>query len=212
MKIWNVGAIGAIALVLSSLSAQANNGSTSETQLAQNTELGCRQTNLSTGVYAQPDLDSNSRGLLSQGQTVRLEIRGDGWARISQPLVGWVESRYLTPDTSCEPLNSTIQNPPSRQISDPPPSTSTTRSPIKVTCDVLPPGGLIVRTEPLVSDRTFLTTLLPGTHEFQFTRESRVTGSGETARRWVYITAPTAGWITLGLEGAPSNLGGNSCG
>jgi hypothetical protein len=214
MKIWNVGAISAIALVLSSLSAQANNGSTRETQLAQNTDLGCRQTNLSTGVYAQPDLDSTSRGLLSQGQTVRLEIRGDGWARISQPILGWVESRYLTPAASCEPLNSTIQNPPTPQISDPPPQSSTpaTRSAIKVICDVLPPGGLIVRTEPLVSERTFLTTLPAGTHEFQFTRESRVTGSGETARRWVYITAPTAGWITLGLEGAPSNLGGNSCG
>jgi hypothetical protein len=218
MKMRNVGVVGAIAICLGSLSAQANNRPISQELLAQSTGLGCRQTNVATGVYAQPNLDSASRGLLSRAQVVRLERKGEGWARINQPLVGWVESRYLTPAVSCDSLNSssTIPNPPSPQISalppqSPAPSPSPITSAIKVTCDVLPPGGLIVRSEPLVAERTYLATIPAGTHEFQFTRESRVTRAGETVRRWVYITAPTAGWITLGVEGA-SNLGGDSCG
>jgi hypothetical protein len=220
MKIKNMVAIGAIASLLGSLSAQANDMPSTGELLAQGTELGCRQTNASTGVYAQPNLDSTSRGLLNRAQVVRLQRKGEGWARISQPLIGWVESRYLTPAVSCDPLNSntTIQNPPTPQISALPPAPSPASSPaptitsVRVTCDILPPGGLIVRSEPLVADRTYLTTIPAGTHEFQFTRDSRVTRSGDSTRRWVYITAPATGWITLGLEGQPSNLGGNTCG
>jgi hypothetical protein len=211
MKVCHMRAIGAIALTLCILPNQTNNALAGELRLAQNTDLGCRQTNLSTGVYIQPDLTSTSQGLLEQGEIVRLEATGRGWARITQPLVGWVESRYLSPDVPCEP-SSTIANPPDRRIDDPPPPRSTRSPSVKVTCDVLPAGGLIVRTEPVVSDRTYLATLPTGSHEFAFTRESRVTPDGNDFRRWVYITAPTPGWITLGLEGAPSNLGGNSCG
>ena len=190
--------------------------------LAQNTELGCRQTTVSTGVYVQPNLDSASQGMLTPAQTVRLESRGEGWARINQPLIGWVQSRYLTPAVSCDPLNgsTTIQNPPERQITALPPEAPTpssqpnlaNRDPVKVTCDVLPADGLVVRSEPAMEGRTYLTTIAPGTHEFQFTRNAKVTQSEAGDRRWVYITAPSTGWITLGLEGAPLNLGGPECG
>jgi hypothetical protein len=192
-----------------------------QTTLAQNTELGCRQTNVSTGVYVQPNLNSASQGVLPSARTVRLESKGEGWARINQPLVGWVQSRYLTPAVSCDSLNgtTTIQNPPERQITALPPEApaskpqqdSANSAPIKVTCDVLPADGLAVRSQPTAEGR-YLTTIAPGTHEFLFTRESRVTQSEAGDRRWVYITAPSTGWITLGLEGAPNNLGGQECG
>ncbi|MBW4515951.1 MAG: hypothetical protein KME11_12095 [Timaviella obliquedivisa GSE-PSE-MK23-08B] len=211
------------------------------TELAQNAELGCRQTNVSTGVYVQPNLDSASQGILPPAQTVRLESKGEGWARINQPLIGWVQSRYLTPSVSCDPLNgaasndtagnsaasngtgngtTTIQNSPRQQIialpptspASPPQPDLANSAPVKVTCDVLPANGLVVRSEPTVSEQTYLTTLAPGTHEFQFTRDARITQSEAGDRRWVYITAPATGWITLGLEGAPTNLGGQECG
>ncbi len=196
--------------------------------LAQNTELGCRQTTVSTGVYVQPNLASASQGMLTSAQTVRLESRGEGWARINQPLVGWVQSMYLTPAVSCDSLNGspTIQNPPEPITALPPgasasnsqqnptntaPVAAPFRAPVKVTCDVLPADGLVVRSEPAMEGRTYLTTIAPGTHEFQFTN-AKVTQSEAGDRRWVYITAPSTGWITLGLEGAPLNLGGQECG
>ena len=191
------------------------------TELAQNTELGCRQTNVSTGVYVQPNLDSASQGLLIPAQVVRLESKGEGWARINQPLIGWVQSRYLTPAVSCDPLNgTTIQNPPDRQVIASPPEAPASNpepnlasnAPVKATCDVLPANGLVVRSEPAVEERTYLTTIAPGVHEFQFTPEVKVTSSEAGDRRWVYIMAPATGWITLGLEGAPTNLGGQECG
>jgi hypothetical protein len=223
------GALDAIAPFTKSQAVLADNApidyaprqSSAQTTLAQNTILGCRQTNVSTGVYVQPNLDSASQGVLNSAQTVRLESKGEGWARINQPLIGWVQSRYLTPAVSCDPLNGTtsIQNPPGQQIMALPPEAPnsnpsqnlTNSAPIKVTCDVLPADGLAVRSQPTAEGR-YLTTIAPGTHEFQFTREARVTQSADGDRRWVYITAPSTGWITLGLEGAPDNLGGQECG
>lgn len=77
------------------------------TLYAQTYDTGCRQTNSATGVYVQPNLDSASTGILSQNQTVRLEVAGTGtgWARITEPLLGWLEARYLTPPTSCNGLS-----------------------------------------------------------------------------------------------------------
>ena len=186
------------------------------TELAQNTELGCRQTNVSTGVYVQPNLDSASQGLLLSAQIVRLESKGEGWARINQPLIGWVQSRYLTPAVSCDPLNgTTIQNSPDRQVIAAPPEAPAANSQpnlvsnasVKATCDVLPANGLVVRSEPTVEERTYLTTIAPGVHEFQFTPEVKVTRSEAGDRRWVYITAPATGWITLGLGRCADQLG-----
>lgn len=201
--------------------------------LAQNTELGCRQTNASTGVYVQPNLNSAAQGMLNPAQTVRLESKGEGWARINQPIIGWVESEYLTPAVPCDALNgtATIQTPPQQRItalppvapaSSPqpdlantapvtPPVTPPITPPAKVICEVLPVNGLAVRSEPIVEGQTYLTTLTPGTHEFQFTRDAKVMPSEAGDRRWVYITAPSVGWITLGFVDSPSNLGGQKC-
>jgi hypothetical protein len=191
--------------------------------LAQDSGLGCRRTNASTGVYEQPNLDSTSRGILNASQTIRLERKGEGWARISQPIVGWVQSQYLSPAVSCDPLGaSTIQSPPAVRITASPPaspSPSPAPSPapspdagVRATCDVVPEDGLTVRSEPIVDPRTFLTSIPAGTHEFQFTRETRVTRTDLGDRRWVYITAPAQGWISLGIEGRTANLGGRQCG
>lgn len=72
-------------------------------EIAQVSDVDCRQTNAVTGVYQQPDPVSVSQGVLAAGQNVRLEVvgTGTGWSRIREPIVGWVEARYLTPPTPC---------------------------------------------------------------------------------------------------------------
>lgn len=72
-------------------------------QIAQAGDTLCRQTNTVTGIYQQPNIFSVSQGILAAGQTVRLELlgTGTGWSRIREPIVGWVEARFLTPPTPC---------------------------------------------------------------------------------------------------------------
>ncbi|MBW4657931.1 MAG: hypothetical protein KME15_04600 [Drouetiella hepatica Uher 2000/2452] len=241
-------------------------------QVAQNSDIGCRQTNAITGVYEQPNLDSASRGILPLAQTVRIEVlgTGTGWARINQPVVGWIQARYLTPDASCGDLGvATPQNPvlsntatsgsaqaPNRSFGQPGSSsqprqrqprqqeassfpspdlsslrsnragngrsTPEIRSPnaaqapdtqvTTLTCDVLPTEELMVRREPIVAADTFITTIPIGTYQFQFTRTTRTVETPQGIQRWVYITAPVEGWISLGYVGKDFNLGGRECG
>ncbi|HEY9642377.1 MAG TPA: hypothetical protein V6C57_17960 [Coleofasciculaceae cyanobacterium] len=249
-------------------------------QVAQGADSGCRQTNAVTGVYEQPSLDSASRGILSMSQTVRLELvgTGTGWARISQPIVGWVEARYLTPMAACDrlstsptptatataaaqaaPADNSFPEPDLQRVQpnrpqeatqagaspgNPAPGgtspnnsaprgtapgsnasgntgtgrtaagrTGTGNSQITaVTCQVLPSAGLIVRSQPTLGDETYLDTIPPGTYRFQFTRDTSTNQTPEGIRRWVYITAPRQGWISLGYVGKEFNLGGSECG
>lgn len=187
------------------------------------TETGCRQTHSVTGVYAQPSLDSNSRGILSTGQTVRLEQvgTGTGWARVAAPLIGWVEAKYLTPASACTGLGTTATAPsgvPSVGASTPqsalPQVTAPSATPTATAvCEVLPTEGLVVRSEPAITASTALYTIPKGTHQFQFTSDHITGHSGNNIERhWAYITAPYPGWISIGVVGGRSNLGGKECG
>lgn len=186
------------------------------------TETGCRQTNAMTGIYSQPSLDSSSRGLLNQGQTVQLELvgTGTGWARITAPVIGWVEAKYLTPAAACTGLS------PISQVGQPigPATTPNSTTPaslptqpvvaknVTVICEVLPIEGLVVRSQPSVTEGTPLYTLPKGSYQFQFTNHHVTTRSGDADRYWSYITAPYTGWISLGVTGGTLNLGGRECG
>ncbi|HEY9631354.1 MAG TPA: hypothetical protein V6C84_29030 [Coleofasciculaceae cyanobacterium] len=250
-----------------------------QNHLAQNSDSGCRQTNAITGIYEQPNLDSASRGILPIAQTVRLEVlgTGTGWARINQPVVGWIEARYLTPNVPCNdseaasipdaseaepvrpdasesetvrsgiseersrqqeasafpepdlpnlrsnprtsnPLPSSVESPGTRMPNlrtrnAPTPNTPTSATQVTtVSCDVLPSYGLIVRSEPSVVGNTYITTIPVGTYSFQFTRNTQTNETPEGIRRWVYITSPVEGWISLGYVGKDFNLGGQACG
>ena len=194
-----------------------------DAQIAQSSELGCRQTNATTGVYEEPNPDSTALGILPVAQTVRLEVlgTGTGWTRISQPLVGWIKARYLTPNAPCGSLGAGLAGSPTVPVPSPSHSSSnpsTDSQPpgmqpplTSARCNVLPPSGLAVRSAPTVADDTYLTTLLPGTYLFKFTGATKTDETPEGTRRWVYITAPEMGWISLGL-GGESNLGGQECG
>ncbi|MFM7427560.1 MAG: hypothetical protein ACKO7W_21610 [Elainella sp.] len=187
-------------------------------------ETGCRQTNATTGLYAQPSLDSSSRAILSSGQTVRLELlgTGTGWARVIAPATGWVESRYLSPPTVCTGLGTAL---PAAQIIAPgmplasgastplPAAAPQTVPTVLAVCEVLPTEGLVVRSEPTISPGTALYTIPKGVHQFQFTNDHLTSHSNNgTARHWAYITAPYPGWISLGAVGGSFNLGGKECG
>ncbi|NJO78296.1 MAG: SH3 domain-containing protein [Cyanobacteria bacterium RM1_2_2] len=178
-------------------------------------ETGCRQSQVTTGVYTQPNLDSNSRGVLNSGQTVRLDLAGSstGWARITEPLVGWVEAKYLTPVAACTGLG---YSPAATPAPAPAPSTSAiapiATATVSAVCEVLPTEGLVVRSEPTISGNTVLHTIPKGRHQFQFTNNHLTTHSGNQSRYWTYITAPYSGWISLGIVGGSFNLGGRECG
>jgi hypothetical protein len=192
------------------------------------TETGCRQTNSVTGVYAQPSLDSNSRGILNTGQTLRLEQvgTGTGWARVAAPLIGWVEAKYLTPASACTGLGATATAPsgaPSIRMSTLPQSAPQAALPqvtvpsatptATAVCEVLPTEGLVVRSEPAITASTALYTIPKGIHQFQFTSDHITGHSGNNIERhWAYITAPYPGWISIGVVGGRSNLGGKECG
>lgn len=190
-------------------------------QIAQATETGCRQTNSTTGVYTQPNLDSPAQGVLNPGQTVRLELvgTGTGWTRITQPLIGWVEAKYLTPAAACASLGQAI-NPAATPAATPasgvsptalPPAQSLTQT-VTVVCEVLPTEGLVVRSEPDIRSNTVLYTIPKGTHQFQFTSNHLTSQAGNQQRYWSYIMAPYQGWISLGIVGGNFNLGGRECG
>ncbi|NJO39633.1 MAG: cadherin repeat domain-containing protein [Cyanobacteria bacterium CRU_2_1] len=81
-------------------------------EMAQSSQAdpGCRQTYETIGIYEEPNLMSPSIDVLQVAQTIRLQLIGDrtsvdGWARISQPIVGWVQAQYLTPPTPCDGLD-----------------------------------------------------------------------------------------------------------
>ncbi|WP_088890269.1 hypothetical protein [Leptolyngbya ohadii] len=106
------GLLGGLTIALSSFPGLATDRSTLEQngqfresvgQMAQSGDTTCRQTNAVTAIYQQPDTLSVSQGVLPPGRTVRLEVvgTGTGWSRIREPIVGWVEARYLTPPTPC---------------------------------------------------------------------------------------------------------------
>lgn len=195
----------------------------SQLSIAQTPETGCRQTNALTGIYVQPSLESSSRGVLPSGQTVRLEMTssGTGWARVTEPLIGWVEAKYLMPTAACTGIGAiqpaTAQYTP---ISPAMPSgsvnttvnTAAATSTTTVTCDVLPAEGLMVRSKPTVAGSTALQTIPKGTYQFQFTDDHVRSHSGSVERHWAYITAPYQGWIAVGTVGGQFNLGGKSCG
>lgn len=233
-------------------------------QVAQAEETNCRQTNSATGVYEQPNVNSPSRGILPIAQTVQLEVlgTGTGWARISQPTVGWIEAQYLTPavpcqsDTTTPPAETTSSDTASDDVSNAAPgdrqsrltaaerrslrspdaaaanpasaepeansnerrlnpdrSTPTNVAEVTaITCRVLPTYGLAVRSEPTVTEATYIDTIPQGTYRFQFTRNTLSDRTAEGTRRWVYITSPVEGWISLGVVGGEFTLGGDECG
>lgn len=181
-------------------------------QTAQPADTGCRQANSTTGIYAQPSLDSASRGILASAQTVRLELLGSGtgWARITEPAVGWVEAKYLSPATACTGLSTAAPtNFPAAQAATQ--TTQATRT-VTIVCEVLPSEGLVVRSQPTIAANTALHTLPKGSHQFAFTNNHLTTQLGEQERYWSYITAPYTGWISLGVVGKEPNLGGRECG
>lgn len=185
--------------------------------IAQSTETGCRQAQNTTGVYTQPNLDSGSRGVINSGQTVRLDLTGSGtgWARITEPMIGWVEAKYLTPMTACTGLGYTPAPGATATTSSATPAPSSTpaaTATVSAVCEVLPTEGLVVRSEPTIAGNTALHTIPKGRHQFQFTSNQLTTHSGSQSRYWTYITAPYQGWISLGVAGGRFNLGGRECG
>lgn len=187
-------------------------------QIAQAGDTNCRQTNATTGVYQQPDPASFSPGSLPAEQTVRLEVlgTGTGWSRIREPIVGWVESQYLTPPTPCsldsdnEPSatlfvqpESTATDPTGAGLSTLQPGSPESSLPV---CEVQLPRGLaVLRPNPTSPPVTAIPPGVP--YPFQLTGVTQTVGN----QIFAYILAPVEGWIQIGTVGGAATLGGSDC-
>ncbi len=179
----------------------------------------CRATVAQIAIYEQPNAQSRVVGAIPGGGEMMLgEGRADGWIRIVQPSVGWVDTSFLigNDDSPC-PAGFSAYNPPSTTAPAPmppatPPNPSVSEVPMEMAqCEVVPENGLIVRNQPVISDRTYLATIPSGMQEFVFTNRVRATITAEGRRSWIYIMAPFEGWISTGFVGDQSNLNGVGC-
>jgi hypothetical protein len=181
----------------------------------------CRATVAQIAIYEQPNAQSRVIGTIPEGGSMMLgEGRAEGWIRIVQPDVGWVDTSFLIGnDSSPCPSGFSAYNPPSAPVAPLPPATQPSppvTPPPEVSmgmtqCQVTPENGLIVRNQPVISDRTYIATIPSGTQEFAFTNRVRATITPEGRRSWIYITAPYEGWVSTGFVGDPSNLSGVGC-
>lgn len=139
------------------------------------------------------------------------------WFRISSPTAGWISSGIVNGDSnlggrSClralERIVAAANSGSSSGTLTPTPPTTPSLNPIAATCQVLSSDGLVVRSRPEVSSRTYLATIPPAQQNFRFTGETRIVEETNGNRRWAKISAPNEGWITLGLEGGEPTLGG----
>lgn len=84
---------GAIALTATPSIAEVRQHSS--LQLAQRPGE-CRLVNRSMGIYEEPRTDSTARGLVRTGDVVVLGNGSElGWARVTSPVVGWLDARNL---------------------------------------------------------------------------------------------------------------------
>lgn len=213
--------MGSLPAVAIERSTRPNLESTELIQIAQAVDTNCRQTNNTTGVYQQPDLTRGAVNILPAGQTVRLGVvgAGTGWSNIVEPIVGWVESQYLTPPTPCtSDVVTELSRPPFLR---PDPSNASPTGPIVAT--PLPgssqsSGSLVC----VVQNVGRLTVLSPTPSEpplpnvffspgesvaFQFTGATRTISNNVFA----YIVAPYEGWIRVRDNSGTPSLSGNGC-
>ena len=179
----------------------------------------CRATVAQIAIYEQPNAQSRVIGTIPEDGLMMLgEGRAEGWIRIVQPDVGWVDTSFLIGNDNLPcPSGFTAYNPPGSMPAAPmppvtPPVTPTPDVSMGMTqCQVTPDNGLIVRNQPVISDRTYIATIPSGVQEFAFTNRVRATITTEGRRSWIYITAPYEGWISTGFVGDSSNLSGVGC-
>ncbi|WP_204153602.1 SH3 domain-containing protein [Leptolyngbya sp. CCY15150] len=175
----------------------------------------CRTTVAQIAVYEQPNTISTVVGTIpAEGVMMLGDGRGEGWIQILEPQVGWVDTRFLIGDdsTPCPPGFSYTE--PAANFPAPMPApgaAASTPAPGTTRCQVVPPLGLIVRNQPVISERTYVATIPTGAQDFEFADMTRTTVTPEGRRTWIYITAPYEGWISTGFVGSGSNLVGVSC-
>lgn len=183
----------------------------------------CRVTIAQIAVYEQPNAMSTVVSTIPEGGFMMLGSgRGEGWIQIIQPSIGWVDTSFLigSDDTPCPPgFASYIPPAATLPPTDPAPSQGTVTpddataalSTGVVQCQVTPPDGLIVRNQPVISDRTYVATIASGLQTFELTDRVRTTLTPEGRRAWIYVLAPYEGWISTGFVGSESNLVGAGC-
>lgn len=180
----------------------------------------CYVTVQQVGVYQEPNVQSAAVGVLPASAVVAVgQGSGQGWIRVAEPIVGWVQAVVLVPHTdgTCTTpvpiVPSTTTTPAPSPAPSPTPPASTPTTVTVATCQIVAQEGLPVRNQPISHDRTLLAILAPGVYQFQFTDRRVQLATGTETREWVYISAPVAGWISTQVVGEETTgLVGQNCG
>jgi hypothetical protein len=167
-------------------------------QLAQASVVGqCRTTKRGIFVYTERLATSQTIRSLAPGEQVTLADNGsNGWIAISTPVAGYVQASELKPCQSPTPPQPQPQPRPQPRPQPQPQGSNTCRNVI------YPPEGLAIRKNPVLSDQRIGGVYVGNTVRLVSPRRTEKDSQGRT---WVYITQPTAGWISSGFP--EGNLG-----
>ncbi|NET56954.1 MAG: SH3 domain-containing protein [Symploca sp. SIO2E6] len=165
-------------------------------QLAQVLVGQCRAAKQRIFVYTQRSIYSQTIRTIAPDEQVTLADSGsDGWIAIRSPAVGYVQTSELK---ACQQQTTPPQarNPPNPN----PKSSSRFCRLVTYKDDEL--EGLVIRLEPNRSSRR-VSGVLPGETVTLKNIPLPLVRDSE-GRSWVEITAPAAGWISLGYPGSNS--------
>jgi hypothetical protein len=181
---------------------------TAQTPQANIAEGRCYLTLQQVGVYREPNAQSAAVSVLPANASITLGSgSGQGWLRVAEPVVGWLQATALQPAQAsrCTAVVPAVPSNPSPALP------LVTTGP--VSCQVVAPEGLAIRNLPVIADRTVTAILPPNTYRFQFTDRQVQLNTNGTQRDWVYINAPQVGWIWTRVTGTTqATLGGQGCG
>lgn len=167
-------------------------------QLAQASVVGqCRTTKRGIFVYTERSATSQSIRSLAPGEQVTLADNGsNGWIAISTPVAGYVQASELKSCQTPTPPQPQPQPSPQPRPQPQPQGSNICRNVI------YPPEGLAIRRNPVLSDQRIGGVYVGNTVRLASPRRTEKDSQGRT---WIYITQPTAGWISSGFP--EGNLG-----
>jgi len=170
-------------------------------QLAQVLLGQCRAAKKRIFVYTQRSIYSQTIRTIAANEEVTLaDSGGDGWIAINSPTVGYVQTSELK---ACQQqaTRPPVTRPP---VSNPPKPNPTSSSRLcrLVTYKDDEVEGLVIRSQPNRDSRR-VSGVLPG--ETVTLKNSPIPLVRDSeGRSWTEITAPAAGWISLGYPGSSS--------
>ncbi|NEP59441.1 MAG: SH3 domain-containing protein [Symploca sp. SIO2G7] len=168
-------------------------------QLAQVLVGQCRAAKQRIFVYTQRSIYSQTIRTIAPNEVVTLADSGsNGWIAIRSPVIGYVQTTELK---ACQQQAAPPKTAPP-QASNPPNSNPSSRLCRLVTYKDEEVEGLVIRSKPNRESRR-VSGVLQGERVTLKNSPLPLVRDSE-GRSWAEITAPAAGWISLGYPGSDS--------